>query len=99
MTRHRPSRRGLRSRTTLGRVRRRGLADPGAVLVRTTPVVHARLVGRTVALDALDHLGDVDRSEVVAAALGVPGELRVGEGEPERPGLRPRHVDETLPQV
>ena len=41
----------------------------------------------------------VDRAEVVVAALVVPAQLGVGQGDAELLGLRHGHVDEALPQL
>ena len=38
-------------------------------------------------------------AEVVVAALGVPAQVRVGQRDAERLGLRHGHVDEPLPQL
>ena len=46
------------------------------------PVGHPLLVARTVAPDHLEELGEVDRTVVVVAALVVPAQLRIGDGQP-----------------
>ena len=56
------------------------------------------LVARAVALEDLLELRPVDRAEVVVAALLVPLEVRVGEGEAEGLRLRDADVDEAPAQ-
>ena len=83
----------------LGGVRRGGLAHPGALVVGPALVGHPLGVARAVALDDLEQLGEVDLAELVVPGLVVPPDLRVGQRQPERLGLRHGHVDEPLAQV
>ena len=62
-------------------------------------VGHPLGVAGAVALDHLEQLGEVDLAEVVVAAIVVPADLRVGQGQPEDLGLRRGHVDEALPEL
>src|SRR5580692_11500636 len=83
----------------LGRVGEGGLADPGALVVGRPAAGEALGVAGAVARDDGLELVPVDRAEVVVAALGVPAEVRIGQGDAEPLGLRDRHVDEALAEL
>src|SRR5215469_8846752 len=83
----------------LGGVRRSGLADPGAGLMRRAPRLQPLLIAGPVALQHRLELAPVDRTgEVVLAGL-IPAQSRVGHGESEELRLRDGDVDELLPQL
>src|SRR5215208_1923488 len=75
----------------------RGLADPGTLLPGVDACLQALAVAGAVAPDDLVELVPVDLAEVVVAALLVPLQLRIGDGEAQKVGLRHGLVDEALP--
>src|SRR6266567_4018068 len=94
-----PSRRFLRPRRALLRIRERGLAHPCAVLPRQDAGTQPIAVARTVAFDYVLELVPVDRTEIVVATFVVPLEERIGHPDAQVIGLRNRLVDKALPQL
>src|ERR1700743_3143682 len=83
----------------LRRVRERGRAHPGALVVRRLALCEALGVARAVARHDRVELVPVDGAEVVVAARLVPAQVRVGQRDAELLRLRDGHVDEALAQL
>jgi hypothetical protein len=60
-------------------------------------VLDAITVAQAVAGDDAGELVPIDRTDAVVTAFGIPGEFRIGNGEPQVVGLRHGLVDELVP--
>src|SRR5215471_11244536 len=89
---------GARLLLVLLGVRDQRVTEPAAVLVGLHAGAQALPVAGAVALQDLMELGPVDRAEVVVAALLVPAQVRVGNGEAQVLGLGDRLVHHALTQ-